>query len=97
MAYRIVYGPEPSAARQGVERSSRRSLLTVCFFLLFLVLVRVFWPEGGEALSRLLLPGDPDVTREAVLAMAAQWKNGADLRDAFTAFCQVVLAHGTVY
>lgn len=89
MAYRIIYESE----KDQMERSSncRRFLLTVCFFLCFVWSAAKFWPEGRELLRILLIPGDPDMTLEAIEVFAQELGCGYPIKDAVQNFFNAVL------
>lgn len=91
MGYRIVYGAEPY--RYGSDASGWKRILgmAVGCFLIFLVLTMQFWPEGRGVLEKMLLPGDPMVTKQAFSVMAEQLKAGEAIGDAVAAFCQEVI------
>ena len=62
MGYRVEYDSVKKV--RGVQkRTAGRLAMTGVFFLVFLVLVACFWPEGASILRDALLPGD----RAAVL------------------------------
>lgn len=92
MGYRITYGME--AGRKESDRGGRRFFLTAVFFLCFLWMVSVFWPEGRELLKILLIPGDPDETLRAAEVFAQELGSGFSLTDAAQNFCIAVLEHG---
>ena len=92
MGYRIIYGK--NAERKEPGRGVRRFLLTGCFFLCFLWMVSVFWPEGRELLKILLIPGDPEETMRAAEVFAQELGSGFSITDAARNFCVAVLEHG---
>ncbi len=88
MSYTIEYG-KPSAA---VWRP-RLGVLTCLCLALFLLLTWGFWPQGREALGRMLLPGEDALAAAEVFAQALQC--GMPLTDAAELFCiQVVSGAG---
>ena len=86
MGYRIVYGEDPF--REKPRGRGRLRVLTAGFALAFVVLVRVFWPQGTSLLRQVLLPG-PDAA--AFQQMAADIRAGEPVDDAVTAFCRSVV------
>lgn len=92
VAYRIVYHDETEGCCS--KKGRNRFFLTACFFLLFLLLVSVFYPQGREILRILLIPGDPDVTLHAAEVFAQELGNGYSMADAAKNFCITVLNHG---
>lgn len=92
MAYRIEYGP-PSHHRQS-KLPLRLILFTGCFFALFLLGVKIFWPAGRETLYALLLPsGNKGIYRDAASAFLADLKDGAPFYQSLTAFCREVISY----
>ena len=74
--------------------TSRRDWLTIGCFLLFLLAVTIFWEEGRELLRYALIPGDPDVTMEAVECFANDLVNGQPFTVAAETFCLRILSNG---
>lgn len=93
MSYRIVYGPMPDPP--GKETNSWCRVLTAVFLLLFVLGVRMVWPDGRELLRNLLLPGEPGVTEVALVDLVEDLRSGTAVGESFTAFCQQVI-HGEV-
>lgn len=92
MTYRIEYGPAQPRPREKLPL--RLIGLTCCFFALFLLGVKSFWPEGQEALTRLLLPArNASGFREAMQSFLAQLKAGESFYDSLTAFCREIISY----
>lgn len=85
MGYRIVYGEDPFP--KPPQHRSRLRLLTAAFALAFVVLVRLFWPEGTAILQRTLLPGE----EAAFVQLTEDIRAGEPVGDAVTAFCRSVV------
>lgn len=94
MSYRIVYGPEPKAARKEKHGPFRLQMLTAACLIAFVMLVKLFWPEGNIKLQQYLLPGEPGATQQALEEMIDNLRDGAEMGDAFTAFCQQIIDNG---
>ena len=91
MGYRVEYDSVKKV--RGVQkRTAGRLAMTGVFFLVFLVLVACFWPEGASILRDALLPGDSAVTAAALEELARQVSQGTDLSQAVTEFCRDLLA-----
>ncbi len=91
MGWRIEYGLEEES---GVpDTGLRRKMLTVCFFVVFCIMVSLCWPEGRELLRILLIPGDPEVTLEAAEAFARELHQGFPMGEAAKHFCIAVLTN----
>ena len=67
-------------------------VFTGVFLLLFAAMTAAFWPEGREVLMEILLPGDPEVTWNALETMATQLRSGEAIGDAVMAFCREIVA-----
>lgn len=91
MAYRIEYGP-PSHHRQS-KLPVRLILFTGCFFALFLLGVKIFWPAGRETLYHLLLPVRNNSFQTAADAFLADLKGGVPFYQSLTAFCREVISY----
>ena len=90
MGYEIRYaGHEPSSRKPG----TRLPALTAGFFLAFLLLTHAFWPAGASKLRQLVLPGDSEVTGQAVASLVEDLREGQAVGDAVTTFCREILAH----
>lgn len=91
MGYRIVYGEDPGKKFGTGSRCSRFGILTVCCFLLFLLLTNLFWPAGKQMLWELCIPGDAELTAAAFETMVEDIRVGEPISDALTAFCREVI------
>lgn len=90
MGYRIEYGPEYRRFRKESPAKGKILPLTAAFLVLFLALTAKFWPEGKETLENILLPGDPQVTKQAFSQMAQDLKEGEAIGDAVITFCREI-------
>lgn len=96
MSYRIVYGPEITVPVQKSNSRWRIQMLTAVFLFLFVVTVRICWPQGTEMLRSWLLPGQPGVTEAALFDMMEGLRDGATTGEALTDFCWQII-HGQIY
>lgn len=92
MSYQIVYG-ESGAFRPSANRGHWLAASTAGFFLLFVLLSKLYWPAGADKLQQILLPCDPDVTSAAFSELIVNLDRGDDLTDAVTAFCREITQH----
>lgn len=69
--------------------------MTAGFFLLGCVLVKMLWPEGTQALQKVLLPGELSVTEHAFSQLVAQLRSGEPMGEAVETFCRFIIANGT--
>ncbi len=90
MSYRVDYGPMKKV--RGMEkRVSRRCALTGLFFLVFVVMVYCFWPEGKTAMEHLLLPGDRAVAAAAWEDFAGELRGGKEISESLRLLCVRIL------
>ena len=86
MAYRREY---PSAP----QRKKRRKPLGLAL-LLAAVLMLCSHPSVRKTAMELLIPGDRQVTWQALETMAEELRRGEPLGEAAEAFCLEILSHG---
>lgn len=91
MGYRIDYQPI-TKLRRCEKRRSRIAAMTGAFLIFFFLAVHFFWPEGQSVIRSCFLPGDPEVTAQAMEKMIAELKNGSGLQDAAEVFCVEILS-----
>lgn len=91
MGYRIDYGSFKPAKSKKKINIPRVIAMTTGFLAAFFLATGLFWESGRQKLQRFLLPGDPDVTGQALETMISQIKDGEPLSDAVTAFCKEVI------
>lgn len=89
MSYQIIYG-ESGSVRRKTAGSHTLAGFTAGFFLLFVLLSRLYWPAGADKLRQIILPCDPDVTAAAFSELMVDINQGDDLTDAVTAFCREI-------
>ena len=95
MAYQINYGPPFPKHRTGFPL--RLIVLTTCFFVLFLLAVKIIRPSIGEELTRFLLPFRNNTDfHQAVKVFFTDLKNGAPFYQSLTAFCQEIINHANI-
>lgn len=97
MSYRIVYGPMPKRKPLGQGSMLRVQLMAVGFALLFVFLVRMFWPDGLQALQSVLIPGEAGITEAAFGEMVSNLREGQPMGEAVTAFCRQVIDGAEVF
>lgn len=86
MSYRIDYAPMRLPGTRP-KKTRRLLLLTGGAFGLFLLGTCLFWPEGATALRELILP------EPATVHLLSALSEGVSPGEAFTAFCQEVVAN----
>ena len=94
MSYRIDYAPQAIRKGSAETDSIRPFTLTLCFFALFCLLVRAFWPEGTMILRQLLLGEQGESMLECLEEMVHSLQDGQTLHDAAVgAFRDVIHGH----
>ena len=93
MGYIIAYDGGDPGKMYTTRRRSRLPGLTLGFFLAFLLFTKLFWPAGAAQLRQILLPGDPDVTQQAVTVLVEDLRAGEPVGAAVKAFCSEILIH----
>lgn len=93
MAYKISYGPDIQPPKAAGFRWSRVRPLAAAWFLVFVLLVRTLWPQGRELLRTILLPGDPTITQQAFSVLISDIRQGSDLGQALTVFCEEIIGY----
>jgi len=90
MAYKIQYSPEDRKRYPGVK--GKVNFRFGQLFLVLCLLAAVLWVRQ-YGVPDFLIPGDPEVTREAASLMMDSLQSGNSLNEAVTVFCKEVL-HG---
>lgn len=62
------------------------------FFLLFLLLVRLYWPGGMEVLRQILFPGASQTTFSAFDTFREDLQSGQTFGQAMENYCRQILA-----
>ena len=93
MSYRIEYGPAIPSQHTTRKYTARLRILTAVFLLIFVFLVRQYFPTGAENLRQFLLPGAPGVTQTALDQLMEQLRDGQSLGQALTAFCTYIVSN----
>lgn len=88
MAYQVDYTNGEGKTTEAPKKHPFRAVL-ICF-LLFLILVQLFWPNGRDAIQKLLLPGATETVWAAVDGFADQVRTGEPVGEALQSFCRSV-------
>lgn len=94
MAYRVDYTDGGRQAAVHEKKHSIRAVL-ICFFL-FLIFVQLFWPQGKEAIQKLLLPGATETVWAAVDVFADQVRTGEPVGEALETLCRNVFLNAGI-
>ena len=93
MAYRIEYGPPIPARYRKADNPQRLQVMTATCLLLFIMIVKAWFPAGVQKLQQILLPGTPSATQQALDTLVTDMRRGETFGDAFTAFCEEIIDH----
>lgn len=91
MAYRVEYG-SGGAKRSEIRKKKTAGGKVWGFFLLFLLLVRLYWPAGTQVLRELLLPGASQTAFAAVGTLTEELREGESFGQALEDYCRRILA-----
>ena len=94
MSYRIRY---PSFEKEKMYLKGKHRRAGVVAGILTLILffgAMSVKHKGLRWVQTYLLPGDPAVTAAALEDLAADLKEGENLKDAISDFCREIMAHG---
>lgn len=92
MAYRIEYATNAKYQPTQMLRKDKLAKLAIVFFLIFLLLTTLYWPQGKQMLQKMILPCDMEVTTQAFGTMIADIRGGEPLDEAVGAFCRQILS-----
>ena len=90
MSYCIEY---TSGTKRKYPKKTKKfpGKVKILWFTAALCVALLLIPGVGDALKRLLLPGDPAVTEAAIISMAERLGAGERLYDAVTVFCREII------
>ena len=92
MAYRISYD-NGTTSKWNEKQSSQKKRIFLRLLVVVLICVLGVSFLGGtmDALLEFLIPGDPDVTKQAISKMVEEIKSGNSLKEAITTFCKGIV------
>ena len=91
MSYRIEYPGKTVRWNPGKIRWKRVSCYGGLCFGLLVFGVSLFWKEGRSLLMEWLYPGDPVVTRHALIRLTGRLRAGEAFEEAALVFCREIL------
>ena len=93
MAYRVEYGKNPKYSVPYNKRKWARVMLVIG--IIIAGAAAGFYAAQVVGLQHLL-PGDPVVTGTALDTMVENLRSGLPAGEAFSAFCQEIIAHAQI-
>ena len=87
MSYKICYTPEDT--KRYPQTKPKRVPWLKILMIVFVITAVVWLKEQG--IPDILIPGDPDITRNAVRTMVSEVQDGESLEDAVFVFCKEIL------
>lgn len=91
MGYHISYNTSNYEKPIVLRNGGNLLLTTGIFFILFLLLVKAFWPEGNAVIKKIFWAGEVDVLNRVVKHSLAAMENGQAFPDAIKTFCAEML------
>ena len=88
MGYKISYVPEASNRYPQVTKKRHVPWNKICIWVILLVFA--FWTKEN-GIPDFLVPGDPELTRQAVKIMLDEMKQGEPIEDVVVVFCESIL------
>ena len=91
MAYKITYSPETAYLYPQGKKEKRNitgKWITAAFLIAGLLWIRL------NGIADFLIPGNPEVTKEAASVFMEDLQEGVRVHDAVTTFCKTILNDG---
>ena len=88
MAYKIQYSPQEQP-RYPMLHQQRKYALRVIWALVLIGAISLCFSYYG--IPDMLIPGDAEVTKSAMLEMISLLRAGTSVKDAVTAFCKQII------
>lgn len=90
MGYCISYNPELEK-KYPLRTKRKKKKWPWVMSLLAVLLVAVFATNSRQMVKQWLLPGDPQLTEEALTCFVQDVREGMPMKEAFTAFCVEII------
>ena len=97
MSYRIEYTSHNAPYPEEKGGSALRVILTLTVFALFLFVLHNYFPDHYTDFQKMLWPGDPEVTKNALSLMVGHMKDGLPFSQAAAAFCNEIFQNAGVH
>lgn len=94
MAYRIEYG-RTMTKMEFCEKGRGLGKYIKIFIVIAIILSTIYFASSGK-LQDALIPGNTQVTKQALTELTDDLRNGEDIKSAISAFCQEIIEHADV-
>ena len=91
MGYQIHYGATIQKIHIPENRNVRLNRKAVCFLIAVPLILFAIHFGGQEAVQKILLPGNSQVTRAAISDLVSDLKDGKSLSVSVEAFCREIV------
>lgn len=91
MGYCMVYDSDKKQRESRSGSGTRILLMTIGFLMAFVMTVNRLWPAGRTLLQNVLLPGDSEVSGQALSELTENLREGLSVAEAVEAFCRDIL------
>ena len=97
MAYQISYDNGSTRKKNKVKIPDKRKILFRFVIVVIICTAGVFLLNNGkERIWDYIIPGDPQITENALSDMAAEIKNGGSVREAIASFCREIISNAGI-
>ena len=94
VAYRIEYG-QTMIKTQFCEKAGRSGKRLKVFVVIAIILATLYFAKS-ESVQEILIPGNTQVTKQALSELTDDLREGEDVKSAITAFCREIIDHADV-
>ena len=91
MAYTIQYGAPAKVEAAWIKGQKRRSKRYIAFGLVIALILGIFLLGSREPVQTFLIPGDPEITKAAVMQFTQNIQQGDNFKEAITTFCREII------
>ncbi len=96
LGYRIQYGPMAKGEVQWNRKRIGRLKAKTMWLLAVLSILLLAVAQRHGILEKLLIPGNPEVTKAAYIQFKQDVKEGEPVGEAITAFCRTVIENANI-
>lgn len=92
MGYRIDYSGGTATKSKVIYQRKRKWWIPFCLTVL-IVGGLMAWPEARQIVHRVIVPGEDQVTEQAVQGLVEDLREGTPIQQAVEVFCQEIIYH----